>query len=258
LAWKSVSVLSVDGKVAIVRDQLSQTFKMDRTMMRAKAQPPMVGENWFVDRSYGNDWTFAMIINADITPLVPAVIPVADLAGRNAIQNPIAGQMALRMDSNYVDTFDGTIWRGSKLVPLAQPVPLLGWTSSQTTASNTTYTVASIAIPDPGWPYYIQGTAGMSISVTTADSGFSHNAAVMVDSTTIPTAPANNVVTYAFVGMSSQGFANAMPPWNRSQGLWTGAHTVNFIFRNGSFGTCAFGPLNTKAEWHFNIEILPA
>jgi hypothetical protein len=253
------TVVSVSGNVAHVRDQTGRTLFVRRDFQRAKGPWPEVGEQWIIDKNYGNDWSFAMLITPSNTPLArPAVMPVADLAGRNAIVAPVAGQMALRMDSKYVDTFDGTIWRGSKTVPMAQPNATLGWTAVQNTALNTSYTVASISIPDPGWPYYIEGTAGMTIAVADGNSGFSHSSAVLVDSTSIPTGPANNIVTYAFVGASSQGFENAMPPWGRSQGTWSGAHTVNFVFHNGAAGTASFGPLNVKGEWHFNLDILPA
>lgn len=259
IGYMVATVVSVQDNQAQVRDQTGRTLFVRRDFQRAKGPWPEVGEQWIIDKSFGNDWSFAMLITPSQTPIArPPVMSVADLAGRNAITSPALGQMALRRDSNYVDFFDGTIWRGTKSVILPRPNATLGWTASQATTSATTYTVASLSIPDPGWPYFLQGTAGMTIGVSVVDSGFSHASALVIDSTVMPTAPGDNVITHAFVGGTSQSFANAMPPWARSRVAWNGAHTVNYIFRNGASGTCSFGPLNAKAEWHFDLEMVPA
>jgi hypothetical protein len=110
---------------------------------------------------------------------------------------------------------------------------------------------------DPGWAYYIAGTAGMSVSLSVADSGASHFPSMVIDSTTHPSTPADSVLGYTILGGTSQSFGNAQVPWTRSRTSWTGVHTVNFLFRNGGTGTCAFGPLNAKPEYHFDIQLIP-
>jgi hypothetical protein len=108
LAWKVVSVMSVDGNVAIVRDQLSQTFKIDRTNLRYKGIPPQVGESWFVDRSLGNDWAFAQLVG---TPLRPGpVYNVLTQADRDSIVRPEVNLTVYRDDTNTVEQWNGTAW----------------------------------------------------------------------------------------------------------------------------------------------------
>jgi hypothetical protein len=109
LAWKQVVVLSVDGNVAQVRDQLSQTFWMSRTNLRAKGTPPQVGESWIVDRSYLNDWTFALIVNQPVPPARPPVVyAVADATARDAIQSPEDGMVVFRIDRAYHEQYSAT------------------------------------------------------------------------------------------------------------------------------------------------------
>ena len=106
LAWKQVTVLSVDGNVAQVRDQLSQTFWMDRTNLRAKGDPPQVGETWIVDRSYLNDWTFALIVNKPVPPArPPQVYVVANAVARDAIDHPDDQMVVYRIDRNYHEIY---------------------------------------------------------------------------------------------------------------------------------------------------------
>lgn len=107
LAWKSVTVLSVDGNVAIVRDQLSQTFKMDRTNLRAKGDPPEIGETWIVDRSLANDWSFSMIVGKPIPLVRPSpVYAVANSTERDAIVAPFSGMTVFRRDLGYHEYYD--------------------------------------------------------------------------------------------------------------------------------------------------------
>jgi len=107
LAWKKVAVLSVDGHIAQVRDQLSQTFWMNRTNLRAKSDPPEVGEEWIVDRSLGNDWTFAMVLNKPIPKVRPSTVyTVLSATARNAIDTPDDGMVIFRMDLGYHEVYD--------------------------------------------------------------------------------------------------------------------------------------------------------
>lgn len=254
-----VTVLSVQNNVALVRDQMTRQYQIRRDFQRAKGPWPEAGEQWIVDKSFGNEWTFAMIITPSLTPIArPPVVPVANIAARNALSAPVAGQMALRADTNAMDYFDGTIWRGSKTIHLPRVVPtLLGWTAVQNCAINSSYTVATLAIPDPGWPYLIESSAGMQVSFISAnETGFSHYVALMVDTTTFPGVSATNLLGGAFVG-GGQQFANAQVPWSRSQVVYTGAHTLNYIFKTGSLSTTAFGALNTHPSYHFDTQLLP-
>lgn len=125
VAWKSVVIMSVDGNVAIVRDQLSMTFKMDRTNLRAKSNPPEVGEEWMVDRSYGNDWSFAMIMNKPIPLVRPGLVySVADATERDAIPSPEHNLTVFRRDRAYNEVYDAntSTWFASPRVGLIKRV----------------------------------------------------------------------------------------------------------------------------------------
>jgi hypothetical protein len=109
LAWKQVVVLSVDGNVAQVRDQLSRTFWMSRNNLRSKSAPPQPGETWIVDRSYLNDWTFALIVNQPVPVDRPApVYAVANATARDAIQSPDDGMVVFRVDRGYHEQYSAT------------------------------------------------------------------------------------------------------------------------------------------------------
>jgi hypothetical protein len=264
IAYMVATILSIDGNIALVRmDQAAgRTERVRIDYQRAKGDLPAVGEQWIVDKTYGNEWSFAMIISPSKTPVPPtpppALIRVASLAERNAIASPAQGQMALRTDNASQDIWDGVKWRGMKPLWFPQIRPtLLGWTTVQNTASGTVYTVASATITDPGWSYYISASAGMLISVSDNTSGFSHNAALVVDSTTFPAAAGGAVISYDYLGTPQGGFGKLQLPYGKAETIWTGSHTVNFLFRNGATGTCSFGPLQTAAHYHFDIQLHP-
>lgn len=260
-----VTIMSVDGNLAQVRANQAggRTFPVRRDFMRAKGDLPYPGERWIVDRSFGNEWSFAMIISESMTPPPPTprapLIQVADLAARNALSpGPTPGQMVARNDYNTLDLWDGAQWRGLKNVLMPRPATLLGWTVAQPTASGNVYTVAQVAIPDLGWPYYVAASAGMLVSVSDNTSGFSHNAAIMIESSTFPTSMSSNVVSFSYLGTPQGGFGNLQVPWAKSSIAWTGPRTVYFLFRNGATGTASFGPLQTAAHYHFDVQLIPA
>ena len=61
-----VIVQSVDGQIAIVTDQTGRTLQVRRDLMRAKGNPPMVGESWIIDKALGNQWTFALCLGTSV------------------------------------------------------------------------------------------------------------------------------------------------------------------------------------------------
>lgn len=140
LAWKQVTILSVDGDIAYVRDQLSQSFWMSRTNLRAKGDAPQVGETWIVDRSYLNDWTFALIVNKPIRP--SQVYVVADSASRDAIVNPDDQMIVYRLDRGYHEIYDvdSETWSAT---PRTGLIKTLNPTGNLTMASDNTDTVDS-------------------------------------------------------------------------------------------------------------------
>lgn len=167
------TVLAVQLDIAVVRDQLGRQINVRRDILRNKgAELPEPGERWIIDRSLGNEWTFAAIIGVDTTPPVPPptprppVMPVLDIAGRNAISAPAVGQMALRTSDHMLDFWDGVQWRGLRLPP---PI----YTGAVDTGTpNDGQIWCSMFVPDPGWDYRLQfnGTIG-----TTIDGGMAYD-----------------------------------------------------------------------------------
>lgn len=60
---KRVRVEQVDAtaKIAWCRDDFGRLVEVRTDVLRAKGQPPAVGEFWYVDRQYGG-WTFALVV----------------------------------------------------------------------------------------------------------------------------------------------------------------------------------------------------
>lgn len=147
-----------------------------------------------------------------------------------------------------------------RAINLARPTPLIGNTAYfGPTAANTNYVVAQVAIPDPGWPYYIAGSAGFTVANLTGGP-FSHNIALAIDQQIIPTDPANTV-GMNWVGYwdgGTTGFGNMRVDWTRNQVARTGAHTVYMVVRSGAIGNFGWGPLNTKVEYHCDLQLYPA
>jgi hypothetical protein len=97
----------------------------------------------------------------------------------------------------------------------------------------------------------------MLVSVTDNTSGFSHNGAVVIDTQTFPGAAAANVIGYDYLGTPQGGFGKLQIPWGKCETIWTGSHTIYFLFRNGATGTCSFGPLQTAPHYHFDVLVTP-
>lgn len=74
LAWKQVTVLSIDGNTAVVIDQLTKTFSIGIDKMPAKGVAPARGDIWLVHRMYGA-WTFGLCLNA------PTKLKTSDIDG---------------------------------------------------------------------------------------------------------------------------------------------------------------------------------
>ena len=87
-----VTVQSVDGPIAIVTDQTGRTLQVRRDLMRAKGNPPVVGESWIIDKALGNQWTFALCLGVSTggvtvldTNLQTTVLCVVTLGSNQAV-----------------------------------------------------------------------------------------------------------------------------------------------------------------------------
>lgn len=166
------------------------------------------------------------------------------------------------IDSTYVnagyvhlvdrwDQVNGT-WRGTQ--PLHLPKPTILNTASL--GGNATFTLATVSIPDPGWPYRLDmsgsllqaivggattALAGVYLQFNTDSTSFTPAGADLVRRTVIPT-----------VARPAMGDVAG-----RRSSVLTGAHSVSFIIRNES-NPSNFITWDDNAYAHCSITVLPA
>jgi hypothetical protein len=146
-----------------------------------------------------------------------------------------------------------TTWRGTQTIPwmglALTPVSSLG--------GNQTATLATMTIPDPGWPYYVLAGGSCLQAVTggatTALSGTYLQ--VSIDSGTFEPKPAGLIVRVHKPLVSSP--YQLIAPMTGFPTVQTGSHTVTMIFRNES-NPSNFCDVSTNEYGKFNVEIIPA
>jgi hypothetical protein len=155
-------------------------------------------------------------------------------------------------------------WHGLQRFRLPRPTPSFGNTSAGTIADSSSQVIASVTIPDPGFPYYIVAGSGFLVHKGNTDlhtMEFRASNTIAVDTTTPPSAGSANLIANGwFVLLKDDGtLGNMMLPQQVSLTSWTGSHTVNLIVSSGTAtGTLVIGPLSTDLSWHFDVEIMPA
>lgn len=156
LSSMGITVLSVDGNRALVRDQIGRQFPVVRNVLRAHSPLPQPGEQWIIDRALGgNDWTFMAIIGGDVqTPMM--VVP--DAATRLAIQSPYLNMAVYQLSSYSAWRWTGSAWE-ERISPAqialqaqvnAMPKGIIGITRRLTdvTATGTGWTLLdSVTVP---------------------------------------------------------------------------------------------------------------
>jgi hypothetical protein len=133
---------------------------------------------------------------------------------------------------------------------------------SGTQVAGALVTVASFALPDPGWPYRIAGTAQFLCSNAGAWQGGTRGA-LMVDTTIMPAgnvAPTSATVVWAYAVSVSTTFGYIRLPYRVCPTVFSGTHTVNLMMQVGAAGgvTSSWGPLNTQPDWVFQLHQIPA
>jgi hypothetical protein len=141
-----------------------------------------------------------------------------------------------------------------------------GANASYTSAINTTHTIAAIPIADPGFPYRLLGRAAMRITDVAHQTGYiSHIGGLAVNTQVMPNVSGpmvDTTINAAFLGIvgpsgaGDSGFVRL--DTRRAPGVFTGANTVYFLFRNGAWGTCTWGPLNSQSDYYVQIDVEPA
>ena len=144
--------------------------------------------------------------------------------------------------------------------------PFTGAGPTTTLSASTNYTVSSVAIPDPGFPYRIEAAAGIFLQglSTASSAGASHSLSLRVDNTT-PLGPADTPTSDSlgaeFVGQMggvAGAFSNARIR-RRGSTVWTGDRTVHFLIKMGGAGTATVAiPLTGRSDFYFEVRVIPA
>jgi hypothetical protein len=66
LAYKYGTITAIEGNIAYVKCQLTETISVRRDIMRAKGRLPEVGETWMLTREF-DQWTFALVLTGGET-----------------------------------------------------------------------------------------------------------------------------------------------------------------------------------------------
>lgn len=211
--------------------------------------------------------------NYTYTAAAGGVLAVRSQAERDAISNPYDGYPVYRVDRDWVEIYDGTVWRvqgvahGSSTADLAAVTsPREGQLGVLTSGllyryqdgawrANTTElyyqgtevgngtlapggngaTIMSVAIPDPGWTYYIVASAscGWAMSAATQPGNLIEGS-ITIDSTVYNT----NRLRAGYSVSHSLGAAFTQPtlvvPMRRSDsfGAFSGGKTIRLMVRN--------------------------
>lgn len=195
-------------------------------------------------------WTCAPTIRDGLFPTTRANLPA----------DPHIGMRAALSDESRVLTWNGSAWTTGNVVTLPRPNATLGWSAATSALANsTTYTVATLAVPDPGCPYYIEASGGFTVANADDRGAYSHSITIVVDSNVLPAAGATSIVTNSWLGpVNTQAFGHFKAMRARSQQVWTGAHTLYMLLRTGTWPTFTVGPLNTQNAWQFDAVLIPA
>lgn len=157
----SVVVLSVQNNLALVRDQTGRQIQVRRDILPAKGAWPEPGEQWIIEKRFGNEWTFALVLGSTR----PGITEVAGKTERDAITGPTTGQLVFRRDVRSLDVWDGTVWRGTA------PAPTETLTSLSASRQTEPTVHGYLNITDPGWPYKLEFFGAMRVAVD-IDIGF--------------------------------------------------------------------------------------
>lgn len=150
------------------------------------------------------------------------------------------------------DTVNNT-WRGT------QQLKFLGKTITSTGSmgGNVTSTLATVTIPDPGWPYTIEASAsalqGIVGGAATAVNGVYLQ--IAVDSAVFSPLPAG-LILRSFKSLISSPYQMMIPMMGNGV-TYTGAHTVSLIGRNESAPSNFIEFVNNEYA-RFNVVVSPA
>jgi hypothetical protein len=166
---------------------------------------------------------------------------------------------AVYSNAGYVmleDRWDAlnNVWRGTQ--PLHLPRPTINTSASM--GINTTFTLATISVPDPGFPYRID-VSGSILQLISGGGAAAMQGVYLqfnIDSSSFTPAPLTNIIRTCNRQGASQSPAT-IELAGRYSTVLTGAHTVFFLIRNEANPAANLTWGNGVYE-HCNVTILPA
>lgn len=248
LSYLQAKVLSVDGALAAVQDQLGRRMQVRRDWMRAKGTDlPQPGETWMIAKEFGNVWSFAMLLSASQSPPGPgpSMIVFPSRAARDAMANVKTGQLAFRTDSGLTDVYNGSSWHGLSRLNVSSPQVTAG--SLAVPASPGAAALTTISVPDPGWPYQLafSGVVSLGIPASTginlAARDGSATGANLVEPTSIPVGAPTVQMPYPLTGVT---------------GTLSGARTVYVVLQCSS-GAASTVSVASGAQNRLFAEVRP-
>lgn len=107
-SYLRVTIMSVDGPIAVVIDQTGRQLQVRRDLMRAKGYLPQPTEQWLIDKSVNNMWYFALCLKA--TNSVDADVSMLQTDYTNR-QNVCTATLAVTQSlSAGIDTYAANNW----------------------------------------------------------------------------------------------------------------------------------------------------
>lgn len=169
------------------------------------------------------------------------------------------------VNANYTELVDrwdanAATWRGTQSLVLPKPTIL----TSASLGGSTTFTLATVSIPDPGWPYRIDVSGSILQAITGGASTCLSGVYLQfnLDSTSFTPAAADLIRRSSRLGGQGGGATGVPSPAQmdiagRRSAVLTGAHSVSFIIRNES-SPSNFLTWADNEYAHCNITIHPA
>lgn len=139
--------------------------------------------------------------------------------------------------------------------------PLAPFNAASTLSASTAYTVSTVTIADPGYPYTLEAAGGFFLqALAGTNPGVSHSLCVRVDTTTpVGPAAAPDAATLGAQFIGAIGTFSNPNFRRRGSTVYTGQHTVSLLLQMGGAGT-AQTPASyaTRSDYYFDVIVHPA
>jgi hypothetical protein len=157
---------------------------------------------------------------------------------------------------DYWDAANNT-WRGTQTIKWTRPTI----TPASFLPNPGTQTMASVTIPDPGWPYYVE--AGASALAQIPSPGFESDAITNVwlqttlDEDNFSPTPASRIILRSLRPFTVASPYQILCPMTGYRSVLTGSHTVYMHLRNES-SPARFISAADNEYIGFDVHVIPA